>query len=83
MNVIYTDLFAVIKRFPDRKELLKNLFRKSQDFQGICEDYRKCRDALVFWSQSDKKNAAAPREEYAALLRDLELEIIQKLDENI
>lgn len=82
MNVIHPDFFTVMKRFPDRKESIKNLSRKSQSFQLMCEDYRKCKDALTFWTQSDSKNAAI-FSEYTALLHELESEIIQNLDENI
>lgn len=82
MNKIHADLFAVISRFPDRRNALLAMFLKSKDFRDMCEDYRKCQDALTFWAQSDKKNAAVPREEYKSLMNELASEIIQKLDEN-
>ena len=83
MNKIHADLFAVMIRFPDCKEALKKLFLKSKEFQGMCEDYRKCREALDYWNQPEIKHGLIHREEYAALLQELESEIIQKLDENI
>lgn len=88
MNKINSDIIAVIKRFPDRKDVLQKLYRKSEDFQTMCEDYHKCRQASDYWSQPDrnqpdKKTAVKHREEYAVLLVELESEIIQTLDEYI
>jgi hypothetical protein len=81
MKKIHADLFAVISRFPDREKTLKQLFLKNTDFQGICKDYRKCQDALIFLARSDKENTSAACKEYALLLNELEAEIMEKLDE--
>ncbi len=81
MNKINANLSAVINRFPDRENVLKWLFLKSSDFQGICEDYHKCQDALLHLARSDKVNASALLKEYALLLDELEAEIMEKLDE--
>ncbi len=81
MNKINASLSAVINRFPDREDVLKWLFLKSRDFQGICDDYHKCQDALLHLARSDKDNALALLKEYALLLNELEAEIIEKLDE--
>ena len=81
MSVIQTSVFTVVKRFPDRKEAVKRLFRESDTFQTVCEDYRRCVEALRHWNQSASEEAPARREEYAALLRDLETEILQSLNE--
>ena len=81
MTVIHSNLFHVVKRFPDRKEAVKRLFRESDTFQTVCEDYRRCAEALRHWNQSASEEAPARREEYAALLRDLETEILQSLNE--
>ena len=83
MNKINANLSAVINRFPDREDVLKWLFLKSRDFQGICEDYHKCQDALLHLSRSDKINTSALLKEYALLLDELEAEIIEKLDETL
>jgi hypothetical protein len=47
----------------------------------MCEDYRQCAEALRHWNESASEEAPARRKEYAALLRDLEAEILQRLDE--
>ncbi|MBC2713855.1 MAG: hypothetical protein HF978_00930 [Desulfobacteraceae bacterium] len=83
MNVIHTDLFTVIKRFPDRKVALKTFFDKSENFQVICQDYRRCFEALNHWKRSDREEAAITKEEYKALLKELEAEIIQMLNKNM
>ncbi|MEA3435224.1 MAG: hypothetical protein U9R43_02085 [Thermodesulfobacteriota bacterium] len=81
MPVIQTSLFSVIKRFPDRKDIVRRLFKESENFKAVCEDYRKCSEALHHWNESASDEAPVRREEYAALLRDLEAEILQSLDE--
>lgn len=82
MNITHLDTIAVINRFPDRKEAIKKLFQKSEYFQNMCEDYGKCRQATEYWNQPDMKNSAIRSEEYALLLKDLESEIIEYLNEN-
>lgn len=82
MPVIQTSLFIVLKRFPDRKDTIKRLFRESESFQIMCEDHRRCAEALRHWNESASDEAPARREEYAALLRDLEAEILENLDES-
>ena len=81
MNKINANLSAVIKRFPDREDSLKWLFLQSSDFQGICDDYHKCQEALLHLARSDKDKASALIKEYAHLLKELETEIIETLDE--
>ena len=82
MPVIQTSVFTVVKRFPDRNDTVKQLFKKSETFQSVCDDYRRCAEALRHWNESASEEAPARREEYAALLRDLEAEILQNLNES-
>jgi hypothetical protein len=79
MTVIPPSLFIVLKRFPERKDCIKRLFRENDNFQSICEDYRNCAEAVRYWNRSESEEAPARREEYAALLRDLEEEILENL----
>ncbi len=81
MSVIQTSLFSVITRFPDRKDEVIRLFRESESFQTVCDDYRRCVEALEYWNQSDSEEAPIRRDEYAALLVDLEAEILEHLSE--
>ena len=82
MPVIQTSVFTVVKRFPSRKDTVKQLFKENETFQSVCEDYRRCAEALHHWNQSASDEAPVRREEYAALLQDLEAEILQNLNES-
>jgi len=79
MPIIETGLFLVFERFPDRKEAVKALYRESEDFQCLCEDYRQCALALRYWSRSSGEDAPARTEEYTLLLQELEEELTKIL----
>ena len=81
MKVIQTSLFFVLKRFLDHKDAVKRLYRESESFQTMCEDYRKCVKALDHWNQSEEEIAPIRRAEYLTIVQELEEEIIQKLNE--
>ena len=81
MAVIESNIFYIVKRFPDRKKDIVQLFRANQNFQTICDDYRQCFEALQRWNQFTSEKAAACTREYADLLQELELEILQILVE--
>jgi hypothetical protein len=81
MTVIEPNLFCVVKRFPGRKRLIFEIFKKNSNFQAICDDYRQCSEALARWKQSASEEAPARKKEYSDLLQELELEILQILNE--
>jgi len=81
MPVVQSSVFNVLKRFPDRRDRVMGLFREREDFRAICEDYEKCLLSLRHWSGSEAQEAAARREEYAAMLDVLGAEIIRHLNE--
>jgi hypothetical protein len=81
MKVIRPGLFSVLKRFPRRQDTAKRLFRESESFQTMCEDYLKCVKALDHWNQSDEDIANTRRNEYSAIIQELEEEILMKLTE--
>ena len=82
MTVIQKGLFPVMERFPNHTDAVKRLFRESETFQTLCEDYIRCVEALRYWNQVESEKALARREEYGALLQDLEAEISQSLNES-
>ena len=82
MAVIKSSLFYVFKRFPEHKDAIHQHFRKNENFQTICDDYRQCAEALDRWNGSTSEEAPARRNEYADLLQDLESEILQTLNES-
>lgn len=77
MAVIHPGIFQVIKLFPDSKSTIIGLFNSDDTFKSMCEDYRKCDDALQYWRRFDSNEAVQRIEEYNALLRILESEIGQ------
>ena len=82
MAVIKSSLIHVLKRLPEHKDAIRQLFRKNENFQTICDDYRQCAEALDRWNGSTSEVAPARRNEYAELLQDLESEILQTLNES-
>ena len=81
MQIIETSIFNVLKRFSDRNDSIKALFRKSETFQTLCEDYRQCAAALRRWDASQTEEAHARRDEYSSLMEELEEEILKNLNE--
>jgi len=79
MPVIQTSIFTIFERFPDRKDIIRRLFKESENFKAVCEDYRKCSEALHHWDRSDSEEAPLRRAEYSALLKELEAELLQCL----
>jgi hypothetical protein len=82
MTVIKKTAFSIIERFPDRKQTIARLFRQNESFQNLCEDYRLCTEALQHWRQSTDTDGPVRSQEYEALLRELEDEIVQSLNES-
>ena len=81
MGVIHPSIFLVINRFPERKDMLTELYLGSTYFQSMCEDYRACNEALTHWNNMDSDEAGARRKEYGELIQSLESEIIRCLNE--
>ena len=79
MSIIEPSLFLVFERFPKHKETVKALYRESEDFQSLCEDYRQCAVALRYWNRSSEEHAPARRDEYTLLLQELEEELTKIL----
>lgn len=83
MSVIQQSLLTICDRFPDRVEKIKALFNNDESFKTLCEDYRRCAEALQHWNQSLDENASMRVGEYEALLRELEEEILQTVNESM
>jgi hypothetical protein len=81
MRVIQPSLFLVMNRFPDRRNDLRQMYRTSESFQSICQNYQKCTVALGHWVKSKHEDAPSRQREYSELIDELELEIIQSLEE--
>ncbi len=82
MTVIKSSVFHVLGKFPDRAGDIKRLYKKSQAFQTMCGDYRRCTEALHHWDQSDEKEAPNRKREYELLSQELLDEILLYLKES-
>jgi len=82
MTVIKSSVFQVLEKFPERAVDIKRLYRKNQEFQTVCDDYRLCAEALHHWNQSHEKAAPIRRQEYAQLFQELMDEICLYLNES-
>ncbi len=74
-------LALVLQRFPKAGARLPHLFRGSPSFQTLCEDYRDCLAALQHWQQATSEKAPELYQSYAELLKELEQEIWQYLED--
>lgn len=81
MKVIRTALFSVLKRFPEQQDNAKRLFKESEKFRTICEDFDDCVKALDHWSHSKEELAPIRRAEYSGIIQELEDEILKNLKE--
>jgi len=52
---------------------------KDPEFLAVCEDYDICVNALLYWSNSKSPEAEIRVNEYRALAKELEKEVIQAL----
>ena len=82
MTVIHPGLFLVMQRFPYKKDVLRHMYLTSKTFQAFCDDYRKCTDALKYWTQSNHEEAEKRSREYMELRENLESEIIEIINDD-
>ena len=80
MKITEIKPYAVIERFPEHEETIKQLFKNEYNFKLLCSDYRRCVKALEFWSKSDLSEARQRKEEYKSLLAELEMEVFANLN---
>jgi len=65
-------LALVMMRFPKHRESIGRLYRTSESFQSLCDDYRDCLAAI----ESCGEQETFYRDELQELLSDLEEEIV-------
>ena len=71
---------SVVDRFKHRAEMIEAAFKQSHDFRTLAKDHQSCTRALDRWNRSASAVAVQRREEYAALLAELDHEIQDWLD---
>jgi hypothetical protein len=74
-------LAPVLEKFPETAARIREFYLQSPSFQSLCEDYRDCLTAWQYWRQCASEEAPALRESYAKLLRELEQEVRQYLEQ--
>lgn len=79
MAVIQNGIFTLNERFPDKIESIRSLRKKSETFRTLCDDHRKCCEAIDYWGRKDGSVAFQRWQEYDALVQDLEAEISELL----
>lgn len=72
------DLSIIISRFPERKYLIIELYRESESFRELCEDFYECRKMLKSSLELYNKNKAICKE-YEILLGEIENEISERI----
>lgn len=81
MAVIQPGLFLIMKRFPERKDVLRDMYLQNDAFKTLCDDYSKCKSAIDHWTRCGDELAHDRYREYVDLMRDLESELLQRLGE--
>jgi hypothetical protein len=71
----------VVARFPEHELVIERLFRQSESFRSMCEDYAEGVDALRSWEDSADSRAEAEMAELRDCLAELEAEILATLEQ--
>ena len=79
MTVTSIHLHKAMKRFSENRETVEKLWRESESFATLMEDYAECAEAVQRWTESSLPDAHRRQEEYTALLRELEAEITERI----
>ncbi len=83
MEVIQADIFFILSLFPGEKDRIQKLMVEDAKFRDICEDYKICFLTLKRLDTSTSTDEATHRQDYEILLKELESELRQYLDEAI
>lgn len=67
------------EQFPKCQFEIEQLCLESADFRELCEDYKEVNSMVATWSDSDDTNQVVI-DEYQALLKDLETEIMEYVE---
>ena len=82
MAILRMGFHSVMKRFPAYEDTIMRCHREDETFKSMCRDFTKCCEALRRWTKSASEESPARREEYEALMQDLEMEILQYLQKH-
>ncbi len=74
-------LAPILAKFPEARAKIRQLCQESPSFQSLCKDYRDCLSAWEYWRRADSEEAPALGQSYADLLRELEQEVRDYLEQ--
>jgi hypothetical protein len=74
-----TSLKKVLEKFPEHHLLIEELYRESDSFRSLCEDYVECMEIIKNIDYSECIIRAGYKQEYETLLHELEEELLTKL----
>lgn len=70
------DCLTLIKSaFHSQDRIIDRVYRDSESFRSLCEDYAACSAALRRWKLQGSEEARLRQQEYSQLLVDLDREI--------
>ena len=75
--------YSILHRFPEKRHIIESLMAEDTEFVAICKDYTDCMKAFQYWACSEEPEAQARVNEYGELIRALEEEIFQSIEEGI
>ena len=75
-------LKKVFKRFPQHYMLIEELYRESDSFRSLCEDYTECLEIIKNLDYSECIIQAGYKQEYEKLLQELGEELSARLSKN-
>ena len=75
-------LKKVLQMFPDHHLLIEELYRESDSFRSLCEDYSECLEINKNLDYSECIIQAGYKQEYEMLLHELEEELFARLNKH-
>lgn len=78
-TLMTAELFCILERFPQLKEMIISQFETNEEFQALCLDYFLCIRSLSN-REEDMRRYKERYEEYSELKRMLEDKMLQYID---
>jgi hypothetical protein len=72
------ELYLILERFPELKELILSRFEGDEEFQALCLEYFFCLKSLDS-RETDMKKSKERYEEYVVLKRGIENKMLQHI----
>jgi len=76
MKIQLKNLHHIIARFPAYRQVIEEMYRESNTFRSLCDDYSECMRILARLNTSKALNKNQQDKEYLVLAGELEQEIL-------